>query len=89
MKSRGVKYYITEDYLKEELDDVLIIQKKPWLSPDDVSKVEENEDCEIHQPLIRQFQTRKSNTLPCREYFEHFFGWSYSQSNIGSIFDER
>ena len=36
-----------EDYLKEEIDGVLIIQKMPWLLSDDVSKVEENEDCEI------------------------------------------
>ena len=78
-----------EDYLKEEFYGVLIIQKKRWLMLDDVSKVEENEDCEFCQPLIRQTHTRKSNTLPCRIYFEHFFGWPCSQSNIRSIFDER
>ena len=46
-----------EDYLKEEIDGVLIIQKMPWLLSDDVSKVEENEDCEIRQPMIRQTHT--------------------------------
>ena len=51
------KILYDEDYLKEELDGVLIIQKKRWLMLDDVLKVKEKEDCEICQPMIRQAHT--------------------------------